>query len=39
VDSYQLGIEDATQPELVHMSEGVEVVTWHLLPLEGEVHE
>ena len=35
VEGYNLGIEDTTQPELTHMSKGVEVVTWHLLPLGG----
>ena len=39
VESYHLGIEDATQPEWVHISEGVEVVTWHLLPMEDEAHD
>jgi uncharacterized protein YqjF (DUF2071 family) len=39
VDSYGLGIKDATKPELVHMSAGVEVVTWHLLYLGAESSE
>ena len=38
VESYDLGIEDATQPEFVHISEGVEVATWHLLPMGDEAH-
>ncbi len=39
IESYNLGIQDATKPELMHMSEGVEVVTWHLLPMEGGIDE
>ena len=35
VESYNLGISDATTPEFIHMSKGVNVVTWHMLPLEG----
>ena len=39
VESYNLGIADAKAPHMVHMAEGVEVVTWHLLPMEDEPHE
>ena len=36
VEGYNLGIADATAPDLIHMSEGVDVVTWHLNLLEDE---
>ncbi len=39
MESYDLGIADAKAPHMVHMAEGVNVVTWHLLPLEDEPHE
>ena len=36
VEHYELGIEDPLTPDLVHLSEGVEVVTWHIVPIVGE---
>ncbi|RZD41124.1 MAG: hypothetical protein CXT70_05050 [Methanobacteriota archaeon] len=36
LEHYELGIEDLLNPDLVHISEGVEVVTWHILPIAGE---
>jgi hypothetical protein len=36
VEHYELGIEDLLTPDLVHISEGVEVVTWHIVPIVGE---
>tara|TARA_B100001093_G_scaffold265270_1_gene253619 strand:+ start:6850 stop:7614 length:765 start_codon:yes stop_codon:yes gene_type:complete len=38
LDSFQLGIADSLQPEFVHLSRGVKVQTWGVLPIsEGTV--
>jgi hypothetical protein len=39
VESYNLGIADVKTPHMVHMAEGVEVVTWHLSLMEDEADE
>jgi uncharacterized protein YqjF (DUF2071 family) len=36
VDSYDFGLKDTKKPDIVHLSEGVDVVAWHLLPLGDE---
>lgn len=33
---FQLGIDNPLSPDLTHISQGVEVITWHLMPVEGE---
>jgi uncharacterized protein YqjF (DUF2071 family) len=35
-DSYNLGIKDIFNPDLVHVSEGVEVLTWNIKPVGEE---
>jgi hypothetical protein len=35
-DSYNLGIKDIFNPDLVHVSEGVEVLTWDIKPVGEE---
>ena len=32
-DSYNLGIKNILKPDLVHLSEGVEVLTWKIEPI------
>ena len=32
-DSYILGIKNILKPDLVHLSEGVEVLTWKIEPI------
>ena len=39
VESYNLGIADVKTPHMVHMAEGVEVVTWHLMLMGDETNE
>jgi len=33
LDSYQLGIADALQPDLVHATDGVKALTWSIEPV------
>ena len=35
-DSYNLGIKNILEPDLVHVSEGVEVLTWNIEPTGDE---
>ena len=36
VEPYELGIKDPLSPDHIHISQGVEVVTWHITPVVGE---
>ena len=38
-ESYNLGVKDLLKPELVHVSEGVEVLTWSIESTEEEGNE
>jgi hypothetical protein len=38
-ESYNLGVKDLLKPELVHVSEGVEVLTWNIESTEEEGNE
>jgi hypothetical protein len=36
VEPYDLAIKDPKPPDHIHISQGVEVVTWHITPITGE---
>jgi hypothetical protein len=36
VEPYDLAIKDPKSPDHIHISQGVEVVTWHITPITGE---
>jgi hypothetical protein len=36
VEPYGLGIKKPLSPGHIHMSQGVDVVVWHMTPISGE---